>query len=259
MVYLLILFIMFPLLLLGLPLVPGMEKAAEGESRSKSRHLFEIKETYGPLILPELEELAWPPKQLISIKHPNDVYGRWATVEDIKDNDIKYIGTGDTGDTCWLRLDGEHDASIRDCHWGFVRNRGRYYIFEVGADTSPYEPDYDWWNYPFTQVEGAFKFGSDLVDLTIFRDDRPITIEGKNTNGVAVLDIDEIRPNEVHTIGSSPGCSITLPDPDLPPYLARRGRQGHHRVLYDYYASPDQGYLMRADKMFEIGGYRVTL
>ena len=56
----------------------------------KSRELYEIKKTYGPLILTESEELAWPHKQFISIKYPNDTYARWANVEDIKDDQIKY-------------------------------------------------------------------------------------------------------------------------------------------------------------------------
>ena len=263
MAYVMLLTTIFIILVLVLDL-PSPRQSYKSPS-VKSRELYHIRKTYGPLILTESEELAWPHKQFISIKYPNDTYARWANVADIKDDQIKYIGTHAD---CWLRLENVSNSNIRAIHWGLVRSRGKYYIFEVHGHPISQNLDYDWWNHPYSQVDENVRVESGLMSLTVYRDEKPITIEGKNTNGVAVIEFDEEKSTQGNIIGSAPHCWITLPDPDLPPYLAIRDRRGHHRVLYEYYdyfdclrnngQKPEQ-YLTRADRSFEIGGYRITL
>lgn len=222
----------------------------------RERSVYEAETTPGPLTLSEQTECTWPDKQFISIKHPSDKYARWAEAEDITDTNIKYIGCAKE---CWLRLTGPELSGIRDYHLGLVRSRGAYHIFEIDPAQEECGPDYDWWNRPYEIVKDTLTFTIGNIELAIYRDKMPITIEGKNTDGIAIINSHEAEVNHNRIIGSAPDCWITLPDPTLPAYMAERRSLGHHKVLYAYgYQEGDQ-YITRADRAFQLGGYSVTL
>jgi len=226
-------------------------------AKLRYRDAYEIEQTYGPLSFAEAEELAWPLKQFISIKKPDDKYSRWAKVEEIRDDNIRYIGSATD---CWLSIDGPYASELRPYHLGMVRSRGSFFVFELDANCKPSDLNYDWWNHPYSHLTDSDEFEVGGLRIVFYRKKKPITIEGKNTDGVAVLNMERETSAAVRTgtIGSASDCWITLPDSELPQYMAVRRTLGHHRVLYAYGASADADYLTRADRECELGGYRIT-
>lgn len=226
-------------------------------AKPRYRDVFEIEQTYGPLSLAEAEELAWPPRQFISIKKPNDKYARWAIVEEIRDDHVRYIGSATD---CWLSIDEPYDSELRSYYLGIVRSRGSYFVFELDAKRKTYDLNYDWWNHPYSHLTDFEEFEAGGLRIVFYRNKKPITIEGKNTDGVAVLDMknENSATDRAGTIGSASNCWITLPDPELPEYIAVRRTKGHHKVLYAYGVSTDAEYLTRADRECELEGYRIT-
>lgn len=214
---------------------------------------------YGPLTLADEKEVAWP-AQSISIKYPDDNYTRWADINKQDESIIKWIGSAPD---CWLRIEDSKSLGVRPYHMGLVRCRGRYYIFELNLKLKDPNSYFEWWNAPYKEVPEAGEFKLGNIDLVIYRHKRPMTIEGKNTDGVAIINTEKTNKYSSQVIGSAPDCWITLPDPDLPAYMAVRRRCGHHRVLYEYgyelSEDPETPYITRADKAFELGGYYVTL
>lgn len=93
----------------------------------------------------------------------------------------------------------------------------------------------------------------------------PATLVAPHLDGEHIVDDNSVY---VSTIGSSPYCSITLPDPSLPEYMARARSVSNHRMLYavdgalppisDQYERPEGNYLMRIDNShFIFAGYLI--
>ena len=145
------------------------------------RYAHQIALTYGPLSIVEAGELAWPTKQFISVKKNNDKYARWAKIEEINDGQIRYIGSAED---CWLSMDEADVSGVRPYHLGIVKSRGSFFVFELDAKRKAYGLNYDWWNHPYSNLTDSEKFEVGNISLVFYRSKKPVTIEGKNTNGI---------------------------------------------------------------------------
>jgi len=191
----------------------------------------------------------------ISIKYPNDNFGRLAETEFFKDSEIRFIGTAAD---CWLRLESEALSGVRPHHLGIVGSDSEFYVFEVKEGEDNIGPDYNWRQHPYEIISKPLTFRIGNAVLVIFGDEKPFTIEGKNTNGVAVVNFEGPPQHWPITIGSSPDCYITLPDPDLPAYIGIMQSLSNHRYLFPYDGrNTGEEPLIRADRYFEIAGYQV--
>jgi len=155
-------------------------------------------------------------------------------------------------------LESEGLSGVRPYHLGIVYSDNEFYVFEVEEGYHNNGPDYAWRQHPYEKIFEPLTFRIGNAVLVIFGNEKPFTIEGKNTNGVAVVNFEGPPQYGPITIGSSPDCYITLPDPDLPAYIGIMGNLSNHRYLYPYDGwNRGEEVLIRADRYFEIAGYQV--
>ncbi|MDB2439517.1 hypothetical protein N9W89_12450 [Hellea sp.] len=216
---------------------------------------YKTKNSVGPRSLADEDKMARYFSSRISIKYPDDNFGRLAETKPFKDSAIKFIGTAAD---CWLRLESEALSGVRPHHLGIVSSDSEFFVFEVKKGDDNIGPDYDWRQHPYETIFKPLTFRVGNAVLVIFGREKPFTIEGKNTNGVAVVNFEGPPEYGPITIGSSPDCYITLPDPDLPDYIGIMKSLSNHRYLYSYDGwNTGEEALIRADRYFEIAGYEV--